>query len=327
MKTSKFFSGSSAEDIDRAAKSLFEGNLVAFPTETVYGLGADASNEDAVKRIYQVKDRPVDHPLIVHVNSMQAMGHWVSSVPEYATELARVYWPGPMTLILKRSCLAKDFITGHQDTVGIRIPGHPIALALLDAFSNLGGHGIAAPSANKFGQVSPTSADAVFEEISQKLGSTDLILDGGECDIGIESTIIDCTTENPILLRPGAISVGMIQDSVGNLLEYEKSNTSVRTSGSFERHYSPRCKIIIGGTPVEGEGYFAMIEYETPKDVIRLGSPRNADEFAHLLYKSFRRADQIGLKSMVVELPTTDGIGFAIRDRILKAANGRHDIP
>ena len=200
----------SADVLSGAAANLLAGNLVAFPTETVYGLGADACNADAVARIYSVKGRPADHPLIVHVATIDAMGDWAAEVPEYAIALARDFWPGPMTLIMKRSSLAGDFVTGGQDTVGIRVPAHPVALGLLEAFALVGGRGVAAPSANRFGNVSPTTAQAVADELNDYLGEMDQILDGGACDVGVESTIIDCTGEVPRILRPGAVTVAMI---------------------------------------------------------------------------------------------------------------------
>ena len=212
---SQFLSKCTATAMVDAAANLLAGNLVAFPTETVYGLGADALNKQAVARVYQVKGRPADHPLIVHLHSMQVMGQWVEDVPEYAIALGRDFWPGPMTLIFKRSNLAQDFITGGQDTVGIRIPNHVVALALLEAFHNLGGRGIAAPSANRFGHVSPTTAKAVSDELTQYLQPEDQVMDGGPCAVGVESTIIDCTGDVPRILRPGAITEEMIKESTG----------------------------------------------------------------------------------------------------------------
>ena len=194
------------ETLADAARALKAGALVAFPTETVYGLGADAQSAEAVARIYSVKGRPADHPLIIHIDSIDRMGDWSSDIPEYAIKLAREYWPGPMTLVLKRSDVAKDFITGGQETVGLRVPAHPLALGLLGAFVKEGGLGIAAPSANRFGAVSPTTADAVQEELEQYMADTDLILDGGPSLVGVESTIIDCTSDAPKILRLGAIT-------------------------------------------------------------------------------------------------------------------------
>ena len=213
---SQFLSNCTADAMLDAARRLKAGDLVAFPTETVYGLGADASNSKAVSRIYSVKGRPSDHPLIVHIASMDRMGDWASDVPEYAIALARSFWPGPMTLILKRSELAGDFITGGQESVGVRVPDHVAALALLEAFERAGGKGVAAPSANRFGHVSPTTAAAVIEELGDYLSKDDLVLDGGACAVGVESTIIDCTGAAPSVLRPGAISVAMIEDCTGS---------------------------------------------------------------------------------------------------------------
>ena len=187
-----------------AAANLARGALVAFPTETVYGLGADACNSAAVARVYSVKGRPSDHPVIVHIASLDRMGDWADDVPMFAIALARDFWPGPMTLVLKRSALAGDFITGGQDTVGIRVPDHIVALALLEAFENIGGKGVAAPSANRFGHVSPTTAQAVTEELSDYLDAGDQILDGGACAVGVESTIIDCTGAPPARHRRAA---------------------------------------------------------------------------------------------------------------------------
>ena len=183
MNQSQFLSRCTTDALNDAAKKLAQGALVAFPTETVYGLGVDATNRDAVTRMYTVKGRPADHPVIVHVSSMQAMGQWASDIPDYAIALARKYWPGPMTLILKRSELAEDFVTGGQDSVGLRVPDHKVALALLAAFEFIGGKGVAAPSANRFGHLSPTSASAVSDELSDYLGDGDVILDGGSCDV------------------------------------------------------------------------------------------------------------------------------------------------
>ena len=185
------------DEIKKAAKALKDGYLVAFPTETVYGLGADASNPTSVARIYEVKGRPTDHPLIVHISSTSQMDKWAVDVPEYAINLARNCWPGPMTLILKRSQIAKDFITGGQNLVGLRVPIHPTAIMLMKEFENLGGTGIAAPSANRFGAVSPTTLNAVVEEIGAYLSNKDLLLDGGASEVGIESTIIDCSGATP----------------------------------------------------------------------------------------------------------------------------------
>jgi L-threonylcarbamoyladenylate synthase len=306
-----------------AAKHLIAGDLVAFPTETVYGLGADASNSKAVARIYSVKGRPNDHPLIVHIASMERMGDWASEVPEYAIALARKFWPGPITLVLRRSELAGDFVTGGQDTVGVRVPDHVVALALLEAFEKAGGQGVAAPSANRFGHVSPTTAAAVVEELADYLSQDDLVLDGGACAVGVESTIIDCTGLLPRVLRPGAISTAMIKEVTGLNAMSVDSADSIRVSGSLENHYAPAAKVLLCDVPLAGQGFIAHTDIETPAGVIRLASPGNDEEFAQILYSALREADAQGLLEVVVVQPIGIGIGVAIRDRLARAANGR----
>ena len=303
-----------------AATNLLAGNLVAFPTETVYGLGADACNAAAVARIYSVKGRPADHPLIVHVPSMDALGDWASDVPAFAIALARDFWPGPMTLIMQRSELAADFVTGGQDTVGIRVPAHPVALGLLEAFASAGGKGVAAPSANRFGNVSPTTAQAVSDELSDYLSDSDQILDGGACDVGVESTIIDCTGDAPRILRPGAITQEMIEHSTGlDVLDAE--GVAIRVSGSLDSHYSPQATVVLDQSPVAGQGFIAMSDVATPGGVVRLAAPTTHEEFARVLYSSLRAADEQGLTTVVVQQPQGDGIAIAIRDRLKRAAS------
>jgi L-threonylcarbamoyladenylate synthase len=332
VSQSQFVSNCTADSLREAAANLYAGNLVAFPTETVYGLGADACNADAVARIYSVKGRPSDHPLIVHVSSMQHMDQWVVEIPVYAISLARNFWPGPMTLVLKRSALAKDFITGGQETVGIRVPNHVVALALLESFERIGGKGIAAPSANRFGQVSPTTAAAVEEEIGEFLDSADQIIDGGACTVGVESTIIDCTGDAPRILRPGAITNEMIEASIGiavtnGITTSESSShehaTKIRVSGSLENHYAPAAKVFLDILPKVGQGFIAIATFATPAGVVRLAAPENDEEFAQVLYAALRRADADGLSEVVVHQPTGGGIAVAIRDRLARAANGR----
>ena len=305
-----------------AAAHLLAGDLVAFPTETVYGLGADACNSAAVARIYEVKGRPANHPLIVHIASMDRMGEWASDVPEYAIALARDFWPGPMTLVLRRSELAGDFVTGGQDTVGVRVPDHVVALALLEAFERAGGKGVAAPSANRFGHVSPTSAAAVVEELGEYLAGDDVVLDGGACAVGVESTIIDCTGESPRVLRPGAISVAMIEESTGLSIQ-SSEQAEIRVSGSLENHYAPAAKVFLCETPTAGQGFIAHANIETPPGVIRLASPHDDEEFARVLYSALREADAQGISEVVVMQPIGIGIAVAIRDRLARAANSR----
>ena len=304
-----------------AAANLLAGNLVAFPTETVYGLGADACNADAVARIYSVKGRPADHPLIVHVGSMDALGDWASDVPAYAISLARDFWPGPMTLIMKRSALAGDFVTGGQDTVGVRVPDHPVALGLLEAFARAGGKGIAAPSANRFGNVSPTTAQAVEDELSEYFAEADQILDGGPCQVGVESTIIDCTGDVPRILRPGAVTVEMINESTGLAAVGAVENAEIRVSGSLDSHYAPVATVVLDQSPVAGQGFIAMADVATPVGVVRLAAPKSHDEFARVLYAALRSADEQKLRTVVVTQPLGVGIAIAIRDRLKRAAH------
>lgn len=314
-------SNCTASIIKDAALALKEGHLVAFPTETVYGLGADATNEKAVARIYEVKGRPKDHPLIVHISSMELLDKWACEIPEYAIKLARAFWPGPMTLVLKRTQLAKDFITGGQDSVAIRVPSHTLAHQLLKEFESLGGLGVAAPSANRFGKVSPTNSHAVDEELGNCLLENDQILDGGQSQIGIESTIVDCTKNTPGILRPGSVTIEVIE----NLLE-EKINdlystiTTVKTPGSLKNHYSPNAHIVLNGTIRPGDGLIALEEIPTPTGAIRLASPRNNLEYAHVLYNALRLADLNGINTISVVTPEDQGVGLAINDRLLKAA-------
>ena len=311
-----------------AAANLLAGNLVAFPTETVYGLGADACNANAVARIYSVKGRPADHPLIVHVASMEGLGDWADDVPGYAISLARDFWPGPMTLIMRRSGLAGDFVTGGQDTVGVRVPDHPVALGLLEAFARAGGKGVAAPSANRFGNVSPTTAQAVADELSEYLADEDQILDGGPCEVGVESTIIDCTGDVPRILRPGAVTVAMIEESTGLVVGGSAAvsggsvdEEEIRVSGSLDSHYAPVATVVLDESPVAGQGFIAMADVATPEGVVRLAAPKTDDEFARVLYAALRAADEQGLQTVVVAQPAGDGIAIAIRDRLKRAAH------
>lgn len=315
-----FISNCTAGAIKEAATSLINGDLVAFPTETVYGLGADAGNEKAVKKIYQVKGRPSDHPLIVHISNLKQLDRWAREIPEYAIKLARAFWPGPMTLILPRTPLAKDFITGGQDNVGIRIPDQTLALALLSEFEQQGGMGVAAPSANRFGKVSPTNAKAVEQELGEYLTEKDLILDGGSCEVGVESTIIDCTTPTPIILRPGAVTSAMIKDATG--LDVGSENIlKTKASGLLESHYAPKAKVILDQTPNKGDGFIALSDIKTPEGVIRLASPKNNIEYAKQIYQALRDADEKNIAKVFINLPKEDDIAVAIRDRMKKASN------
>ena len=308
------------DEINRAAKALRDGHLVAFPTETVYGLGADATNEKAVSRIYSVKARPTYHPLIVHISSIEQLENWAKNLPDYAIQLAGEFWPGPMTLILERSALAKDFVTGSQDTVGLRVPAHPVAQKLLVSFEKLGGFGIAAPSANRFGAVSATSSDDVMDEIGSRLYYNDMVINGGSTRIGIESTIIDCTKGNPSVLRPGAVTLKMIEKTLNTKLLSVIEDTQLKFSGSFKSHYSPKAYVRLSGPAQPGDGFIALSKIATPSGAIRLASPKDADQYAAQIYSALRLGDTKRLKTIVAIPPEGDGLEGAIFDRLSKAA-------
>ena len=303
----------------QSAEKLRAGDLVAFPTETVYGIGADAENKDAVARMYQVKNRPTGHPVIIHIAELNDVDYWAQEIPEYAINLMRDFWPGPMTLLLKRREVAGDFLTGAQEIVGLRIPANSLALGLLNEFKAVGGKGIAAPSANRYGAVSPTTAEAVSQELSEFLSPNDQILDGGACLVGVESTIIDCSSENPKILRPGAISAEMIEESTGIVLE-EVGETKIRVSGSDKQHYAPKAKVIIDGQSQSGEGLIAMSDVATPEGVIRLAEPKSIEEYARVLYSALRASDTQSLQTVRIIPPVGPGLAVAIRDRINRAA-------
>ena len=303
----------------QSAEKLKAGDLVAFPTETVYGIGADAENKDAVARMYQVKNRPASHPVIVHIAELNDVDYWAQEIPEYAINLMRDFWPGPMTLLLKRREVAGDFLTGAQEIVGLRIPANSLALGLLNEFKAVGGKGIAAPSANRYGAVSPTTAEAVSQELSEYLLQDDQILDGGPCLVGVESTIIDCSGQNPKILRPGAISAEMIEESTGIVLE-EVGETRIRVSGSDKQHYAPKAKVIVDGQSQSGEGLIAMSDVATPEGVIRLAEPKSIEEYARVLYSALRMSDTQSLQTVRIIPPVGPGLAVAIRDRINRAA-------
>ena len=318
---SSILSNCSTDALTSAAEKLRAGGLVAFPTETVYGLGADATNPAAVARIYEVKGRPHDHPVIVHLADINQVTEWVAEIPDYAIALAREFWPGPMTLILPRSERVGDFITGGQASVGIRIPNNPLALEFL----KLAGIGVAAPSANRFGAISPTTALAVQEEIGSYLDSErDVILDGGSSDVGVESTIIECLSNAPKILRPGAITQEMIETATG--LTVDESASAVRASGTLEQHYSPRAKVFLldSENPVvaciAGVGFLALDTFPTPDGAIRLAQPRNNEEYARVLYDALREGDRKNLPAIYVVPPSGAGVAVAIRDRLKRAS-------
>ncbi len=308
-----------------AAGALAAGGLVAIPTETVYGLGAAAHLPSAVARVYAVKGRPADHPLIVHLADAELLGRWARDVPAYARALAREFWPGPLTLVLARSPEAGDWVTGGQATVGLRVPDHPLTLrtlALLDA-------GAAAPSANRFGRVSPTTAAHVAQDLGGFLDpARDLILDGGPTRVGLESTIVDCTGAAPRLLRPGAVGADQVESVTG--LALAAPDASVRAPGTLAAHYSPAAAVVLlpdAGPPVPGPadptvGLIAPGAVATPLGVVRLLAPASIDEYASGLYGALREADALGLRTVRAVPPAGAGLADAIADRLRRAAAG-----
>ncbi len=334
-------------EIRRAADLLRAGKLVALPTETVYGLGADALNPVALAKIFAAKGRPADHPLIVHLPDADHLPRWARAIPKEALALARAFWPGPLTLILKREAEVPDAVTGGQDTVGVRVPDHPVALALLRAFDS----GIAAPSANRFGRISPTTAAHVREELGDKVA---LILDGGACAVGIESTILDLSGHNPRILRPGAISAADIArvigrrpldpraeseadtESGGDTLSDAASDGSLpRVSGSLAAHYAPRTplrlvaaeRLVETAAILAGEGSRVAVlalSVADPGDARSLwhAAPADAAGYAHDLYASLRALDAAGADFILVEAPPAGPAWQAIADRLGRAAAG-----
>jgi L-threonylcarbamoyladenylate synthase len=314
-------------EIDNAVRILRGGGLVALPTETVYGLAADARNPLALKKIFQVKERPIDHPLIVHIATIKQLAEWASAIPADAYALAEVFWPGPLTLILKKAPSVSDWVTGKQMTIGVRIPQHPVALALLSAF----GDGLAAPSANRFGCISPTTSAAVRDELGTDV---DLILDGGQCAVGVESTIIDVSGVQPVILRPGMITAAQIEAVLKKTLVTEKSSM-VRVSGSHESHYAPRTPTRLIQT--ENIARFvaelkhadlpvAILHYQqTPilhAGVDWVSMPANAKDYAHDLYQKLRLIDHQNASQIVIEIVPAEREWDAIRDRLSRASLG-----
>ena len=301
--------------INLAAAAIKQGNLVAIPTETVYGLAADACNIDAVRNIYRVKQRPLNNPLIVHIESLNDLEKWSIQVPKFALKLAEAFWPGPLTLVLKRSKLASDLITGHQDFVAIRVPKNETSLKLLNILKNDGIQGLVAPSANRFQEVSPTSAQDVLDSLGVFLGNDDLILDGGICSVGIESTIVDCTGASPKILRYGYITQQNIRESLQvsmpnfsfHRAEVTTKNPLIQVPGMSQRHYSPKAEVHLNGNPNKGDGFIALASLETPVGAVRLAAPTSIDEDAYLLYKALRSGDKLGIKRIFAVPPIEIG--------------------
>jgi L-threonylcarbamoyladenylate synthase len=330
--------GATADDIRRAADLLRDGELVGMPTETVYGLAADALNPAAVAKVFAAKGRPADHPLIVHLPGADHLPRWARAIPKEAIALARAFWPGPLTLILRREDGIPDAVTGGQDTIGLRVPNHPVALALLAAFDS----GIAAPSANRFGRISPTTAAHVREELGDRVA---LVLDGGPCEVGIESTILDLSRDTPEILRPGAISAAAIARVIGRkprvrgMQAVDRAEDfgpgQPRVSGSLAAHYAPRTPLQMESTgnlveaaaTLAGEGSRVAVLAHACADphdarLIWRSAPSDPSGYAHALYANLRELDASGADFIVVEaIPRTDA-WQAVADRLGRAAAG-----
>lgn len=313
--------------ISKAVQTLKSGGLVAFPTETVYGLGADALNPEAISKIFLAKGRPFDHPLIVHLSDIKQLKHWARDISDQALKLAQHFWPGPLTLVFNKQKHVLDDLTGSQATIGLRIPSHTVAQALLKAF----GGGIAAPSANRFTRLSPTTARAVYEELGDKI---DVILDGGKCAVGLESTIVDVSSLQPKILRPGMISSIMISEVLGQEVLLDRQS-HIKTPGMHMLHYAPVTPVLI--VPIDElkdvmrqlknnqESAVCLIrtEVDLPEhDFIRM--PQEAQSYAQSLYHTLRGLDQRQFQRIVIE-SVPDTIAWeAIRDRLNKASGGRY---
>ena len=316
-------------NVGRAVALLQEGRLVAFPTETVYGLGADATNPEALARLYAVKGRPSDHPVIVHLSAQASLDDWAQLISQSARDLAAAFWPGPLTLVLHADPRVSRLATGGLDTVGLRVPSHPLARDLLDGF----GGGIAAPSANRFGRVSPTTAAAVRADLGHDV---DLVLDGGVCAVGVESTIVDCTDRAARILRPGAVTIDEITEVLG---APPLIGGSTRAPGTLASHYAPTATVELATRselPARAHGLVAqgrtvgviarqmdIDQAEMPSEAVTLATIATVEEFAHGLYAALRNADRVGVDVVLAVAPPAVGIGAAVADRLGRAAGGR----
>lgn len=301
--------------IGDAAQTLAHGDLVAFPTETVYGLGADACNDAAIAKIFAAKGRPSDHPLIVHVASPSGVSHFASEVPVFAQKLIATFWPGPLTVILPRRPSIAKAAAGGQDSIGLRCPSHPMALSLLRASEKLGVLGVAAPSANRFGRVSPTSAAHVKSEFQDEFGDSLFVLDGGDCDVGIESAIVDCTRGVPVLLRHGMLTFKQLADACGEplLLPEALSSKAPKASGTLESHYAPRAKVRL----MSADEMQTLTSNAKRACYVLPTAPEHA---AHELFAVLRRLDETGVSEICVSTPPAGEAWDGVRDRLLRAA-------
>jgi L-threonylcarbamoyladenylate synthase len=307
-----------------ALAALRRGEAIGLPTETVYGLAADASNADAVRNIFALKGRPADHPLIVHIADASQLAQWASAIPETATRLADAFWPGPLTMILKKREDVPAVVTGGQDSIGLRCPAHPVALAVLNAF----GGGLAAPSANRFGHVSPTTAQHVRDEFG---AAVPIVLDGGDCAVGIESTIVDLSGAQPRLLRPGRISCAELEAVIGHI-EAGANSESPRASGLLEKHYAPRtatqllsrAQAIAAAREQDalGKRVVLLALATLPDDCTGIALPADSAGYAHGLYAALRELDGQHAHLIVVERPPDDMAWIAVNDRLRRSAAG-----
>jgi L-threonylcarbamoyladenylate synthase len=302
-------------EVERAVQALRQGGLVALPTETVYGLAANAEDELAVRRIFAVKGRPASHPVIVHLGDPGLLDDWASEVTHVARQLAAAFWPGPLTLVVKRSARALDVVTAGQDTVALRVPRHPLTLEVLRAF----GGAVAAPSANRFGKVSPTTAAHVREDLGSDV---DLVLDGGPCEIGLESTIVDVTSESPRLLRPGGVAAEAIEERLGRPLD-RAAPAGIRAPGLLPSHYAPSAGVVLA-TEEEAAGIAARLQQQGKRVGLlasgRMSVGEGIERLLLALYARLREADTRGLDVIVAVLPPEVGLGVALRDRLTRAA-------
>jgi L-threonylcarbamoyladenylate synthase len=306
------------------ARRLAAGEAIAFPTETVYGLGADATNETAIARIFALKGRPADHPLIVHFADPALLAKWALEIPEEASRLAERFWPGPLTMILRKARRVPGAVTGGQDTVGVRCPSHPVAQELLREFARVGSGAVAAPSANKFGHVSPTTAQHVRDEF----GPSMFILDGGACEVGLESTIVDLSRGTPVLLRPGGIGRAELESALGRAVASRDADAP-RASGTLDAHYAPRTALALvdpGALDAElalPSNIAVLALREAPlhaKVTSWITGPFDAARYGHDLYANLRTLDASGAKRIVVEAPPRTVAWEAVNDRLMRAA-------
>lgn len=322
-------------DIERATSLLRSGALVAFPTETVYGLGCDARSVSAVRRLYEVKGRPTDHPVIVHLAPDAPIDEWAVRIPDWANVLAQSFWPGPLTLVLPKRPDVLDVLSGGHPSIGLRIPAQNVAQALLKSF----GDGVAAPSANRFGRVSPTSAAAAVAELGDEI---DFVLDGGSCSLGVESTIVDCTKVSPTILRPGGVTSEAISSLLGLTVLVDNAESSTPAPGTLSTHYSPKARVVLttagelsnsisseSGLSSKGKTHIGLLaladdlkhfDPTNSPEVMVLNSPIDIKQYARVLYESLRAADTNNLAVVIVVLPPPNGLGTAVRDRLTRAA-------